>query len=97
MTLLQHLEEDLPLGWRLTHLIRLDPDWQAIIADEDHVAVATGDDIASAIARAVERAIQGQYSVMFNDLRPPMDPTMPKLTLAALGLAKPPPEFKRRV
>lgn len=50
----------LPEGWVLTHLILLDPEWQANLRDEDSIATATGDTPEVAIALASSRAERGE-------------------------------------
>ena len=52
---------DLPEPWTLTHLILLDPDWQANIRGEEHISVGTGDTPSEAIANALALAEEGIF------------------------------------
>lgn len=83
---------DLPKDWHLTHLIFLDPTWQANAKDDHHVCVATGDSPAEA-AKALRTKILredfcGQLWRPTKNLleRPIFDP---RSLLQSLGLAKP--------
>jgi hypothetical protein len=62
MSLLQSLNALLPIGWRLTHLIHLDPEWQVNITDDDHVVVATGETPERALAMASANIIAERYA-----------------------------------
>lgn len=59
-TLSAQLQSSLPEGWKLTHLILLDPEWQCNITDDEYVAIGTGESLESAITSAAQKALDGQ-------------------------------------
>jgi hypothetical protein len=75
-----------PHGWRITHMILLDPDWQVIIQDGEHVVVATGDDIEHAIDVAIEKVECGHYNGRLFHLKP-LDP-LPKFDIMSIISAR---------
>ena len=87
----------LPAGFEVTHLISLDPDWQANLRDDEHVAVGTGATPEAAIASAVLKAESGQFVGRLFHL--PYSNNQPEqgLTLAALGLAQTKPIPRRKL
>lgn len=99
--MLDNLNSFLPTGWRLTCLTCLDPEWQAIATDDEHVALATGESIEMALENTAAK-IQSYEFVgrLFSLGRMYREPTKPKLNpqalLQSLGLAKSQP-FTRRV
>lgn len=52
----------LPSGWRFSHVILLDTDWQVIIADDEHCVSATGGSIEEALCNATLKADAGEYT-----------------------------------
>lgn len=77
----------IPEGFQLTHLILLDPDWQANLRYEDHVAVGTGETHQLAIDNAVAKAHLGQFAGSLFHLQRFF--TEYNLSLTSLGLRKP--------
>ena len=60
-TLLSQLETAIP-GWKLSHLIRLDPtSWQCAITDDEYTAIATGESLEDAFANAWAKALAGDF------------------------------------
>lgn len=59
--LLSDIQSRLPDDWKLTNLSFLNPDWQAIISDEEHVTSATGETIEEALLCAGEKALRGRF------------------------------------
>lgn len=87
----------LPPGWSLTHLVLLDPEWQANIHDDEHVAVGTGatpeDAIAAACAKIEAEDFAGRLFSLDHALV-----EGPRLSLVErLGLLKPKPVITRRI
>lgn len=55
------LHNQIPEGFHLSNLIFLDPEWQANIADDEGVIVATGESIEDALINASLKALSGTY------------------------------------
>lgn len=51
----------LPNGFRVTHIILLDPDWQVLANDGEHAVLSTGNTIAAALQNTLERIYAGTY------------------------------------
>ena len=88
----------LPAGFEVTHLISLDPDWQANLRNDEHVAVGTGATPEEAIAAAAAKAELDQFVGRLFHL-PYSRRHQPEqgLTLAALGLAQTKPIPRRKL
>ena len=87
----------LPAGFEVTHLISLDPDWQANLRNDEHVAVGTGATPEEAIAAAAAKVELDQFVGRLFHL--PSSRALPEqgLTLAALGLAQAKPIPRRKL
>jgi len=87
------IDECLPSGWSLTHLIHLDPDWQVNLCDGEHVVVATGTTPGRAMASAYAKSFDPtQHIGRLIDLSH-AEPSRPKLSLSEmLGLTRKPSE-----
>ena len=83
----------IPEGFQLTHLILLDPDWQANLRYEDHVAIGTGETHQAAIDNAVAKAHLGQFAGSLFHLQrfftEAAETMQHSLSLTSLGLRKP--------
>ncbi len=71
-TILSQLHDLTTVGWRVTHLIWLDTEWQCNITDGDHIAIGTGLDPEDACANASLKALHGSFAERFS-LREHMD------------------------
>lgn len=60
-TLLTQLNAPLPAGWRVTHLIDLEPMWQCNITNDEYVTLATGDTVEDAITNAAVKASNNNF------------------------------------
>ena len=89
---------ELPEGFFVTHLISLDPDWQANLRNDEHVAVGTGATPEEAIAAAAAKVELDQFVGRLFHL-PYSRRHQPEqgLTLAALGLAQTKPLLRRKL
>ena len=88
---------ELPPGFELTHLISLDPDWQANLRSEEHVAIGTGETPLAAITAASHKAEAGQFiGRLFHLHYEPSEVSIP-LSLASLGLRQSKPMKKRKL
>ncbi len=86
-------------GWWLTHLILLDPEWQANIADEHYVAIGTGNTPEEAIEAANLKVVTGNIKAKFALIDPSLVATrlnIDNLALA-LGLNTSEPIKRRRI
>ena len=90
---------ELPEGFSVTHLISLDPDWQANLRNDEHVAIGTGATPEEAIAAAAAKIEQGQFAGRLFDLPYSRGLVLLEqgLTLAALGLAQTKPLLRRQL
>ena len=99
--MLEELEKFIPSGWSLTCLTFLDPEWQAIIKDDEHVALATGQFIESALSNAASKALNhiyvGRLFSLGRACHEPTEPASAKSLLQSLGLAKPEQPLTRRI
>ena len=84
-----HVSIELPPGFALTHLISLDPDWQANLRSEEHVAVGTGASPEDAIAAASQKALEGNFVGRLFHLHYEPSEVPITLSLTSLGLRKP--------
>ena len=91
-----HVSIELPEGFSLTHLISLDPDWQANLRDDEHVAVGTGASPEDAIAAASQKALEGNFVGRLFHLHYEPSKVPIALSLASLGLG-PRPMKKRKI
>ena len=88
---------DTPLGWHLTHLILLDPDWQVMLTDNEHVVVATGEDPNRAMVHAWEKIRDDRFAGRLFHLSRLAEPAQAaaKSLLESLGLVGPPVKRRR--
>jgi hypothetical protein len=77
-----------PSGWRITHMILLDPDWQVIIQDGEHVVVATGDSIEEAVDVAIEKSHYGHYNGRLFELKDLIKDPIPKFDIMSIVSAR---------
>jgi|SRR5215831_1903889 len=93
------LNETMPDGWYVTHLIKLsETDWQVNCTDDVHVVVATGNCIEFALNHAFSKIESGAYAGTLYSVREHMADETPVPLLARLGLTLPPKQpFNRRV
>ena len=94
--ILTQIESTLPTGWHLSNLIALDFGWQVNIKDDEHVVVATGPTIESALGEAAYKAENHDY---LGRLYMPRAFTESRIDLSGLlNLGrKAPMDFKRRI
>ena len=88
----------LPEGWHLTHLIHLDPEWQVIAKDDEHIAVATGESPLIAIMNIQDRIdAGGPWAGRLFHLSRLAEPAQAaaKSLLESLGLVGPPVKRRR--
>ena len=52
----------MPDDWHVTNLSNLEPDWQVICTDDDHIVIATGDSITLALEEARRRIAEGTFN-----------------------------------
>jgi len=97
--MLDELENLIPACWSLTCLTFLDPEWQAIIKDDEHVAVATGESIEEALCNVATKAINHEYVGRLFSLGRAYHEPRPEgqSLLQSLGLAKPKQPLTRRI
>ena len=99
--MLEELENLLPFSWSLTCLTFLDPEWQVIIKDDEHVALATGETIEDALTNAASKALNhiyvGRLFSLGRAYHEPTEPASAKSLLQSLGLAKPEQPLTRRI
>lgn len=93
---LSYLNSKLQDGWVFTHLILLEPDWQVILKNNEHVVVATGDSPSAAFVSALWKIEHEQWAGRLFHLKRMGEPLHQagKSLLASLGLEGKP--FKRR-
>lgn len=93
MNLTQQINNHLPIGWHVTLLVHLDPEWQVNIHDGEYVVVATGQDIEGALSAASEKVHLESFAGRLNWLshKSTLDtrPTVRGLSLRDIGLAGP--------
>lgn len=87
--ILDQLNNRLEQGWFITCLTYLDPEWQAIARDDEHVVTATGADIESAIDAANHKILTCRYIGRLFALGPRYidDSTAEPAAVSALDLA----------
>jgi hypothetical protein len=86
--MLHPLEIPLPEGWKITSMILIDPDWQVIIQDGEHVIVATGDSIEEAVDAAIEKSDYGHYSGRLFKLKDLIKDPLPKFDIMSIVNAR---------
>lgn len=96
--ILDLIQEYLPEGWCITHIISLEPEWQVNAKDDEHVVVATGDSIDEALGNACDKIANHQYHGRLFELeRMYREPAQIPFNLAlALGIRKPQIITRRR-
>jgi hypothetical protein len=102
--MLDEINSYLPDGWSATTITCLDPEWQVIAKDDEHVVVATGENIELALAQAayniqnyifVGRLFSLGRMSYHEDDKPAKPKLNPQRLLQSLGLVKDEP-FTRR-
>jgi hypothetical protein len=97
----EYLQSHVPDGWNVTHLIYLEPEWQANVCNGEHVSIGTGASPEEALLIAGSKAEQGMFVGRLASLTAMYKNEERKIEgsglLAALGLAKPKPKVVRRV
>lgn len=100
--LTDYLQSHIPEGWTVTHLIKLEDEWQANISDDEHVSVGTGTTPEEALLVAGSKAEQGVYvgrlaSLAAMNRHEDERSQQAGGLLAALGLEKPKVKITRRI
>lgn len=83
------LNRFMPEGWKLTHLINLEGEWQANICDDEFVVVATGKEIEEAVYNAAQKTYnESSYTGRLFHLGAMRleKPNRPPLSLSDLGI-----------
>ena len=83
----------LPEDWRVTHLIFLDPEWQANLRNEEYSAVGTGVEPHHAIETAIAHIHKGEMKLLWQPLPDGFHYDRSRIT-EVLGLTR--VELKRR-
>ena len=100
--LLNDLLTFLPEDWSLANLINLEPGWEVIIKDDEHVAVGTGDTVEEALESASSKAFNGEFlgrlitAPRYLGDKPSYKSSSNDL-LSRIGMKPKPPTFARRV
>ena|ERR1700686_1993464 len=100
MPLAEELNSLLPDGWRVTHIIDLEPGWQVSLFDGEWIVVANDDSIETALNAAIiktydETAYTGRWAGLaaLRAIEPPRDNSL----LSRLGLLRAQAPIKRRI